>query len=114
MTEEDRETLRDPKFGTDLRREVRKSGHTLVLEIEKAQEQEQRETTGFGPCAVGQLGRVVEGEGVDFRGRGGWGRQRGTCWLTPEVSRVSTARLWKKEREHCSQSAVCSSFGKWM
>lgn len=28
--------------------------------------------------------RIVEGEG--FRGRGGWGRQRGACWLTPKVS----------------------------
>lgn len=56
-----------------------------------------RASAGFGSGSVRQLVRTLEGEGVECRGRGGWGRQRGTCWLTPEVSGESTAGLWRKE-----------------
>lgn len=54
------------------------------------------------------------GEGVDWRGRGDCGRQRGTCWLTLKVSRTSTAGLWRKESECCSEWAICSATGKWI
>lgn len=48
------------------------------------------------------VSELWRGKGRIFRGRGGWGRQRGTCWLTPEVSECLQRGSGKKQSERCS------------
>lgn len=85
VTEGDRERLRDPKVSTDLRREVRETGKS-GRQRGNSRKRSSGRRQFLVPALLDSWCRVVEGEGVDFRGRGGWGRPRGTCWLTPEVS----------------------------
>ena len=96
-TEEDLETHR---LARGLRGVVRKTGESCRYSGNSRKgSREWRQ--GSVPALSDSWCGVVEGEGVDFRGRGVRGRQRGTCCLAPEVSRVSTAGLWRKTSEHC-------------
>lgn len=67
---------------------------------------------GSVPALSDSWCRAVEGEGVDWRGRGDCGRQRGTCWLTLKVSRTSTAGLRRKERVNAASESA-NLFNRW-
>lgn len=74
---------RHPIAGTDLRGAVRKTGGRRRTKKEKIRLRSGVESAAFRPGFSWTVGaELLKGEGVNYRGRGGWGRQRGTCWLT--------------------------------